>query len=106
MTKLNCVRWFSDSLGCIKQYIAFHMWQYVGGIVIDSLLSTDDLFGPPVQHIFFCHKCGSRTLYASWNNFVPLFQRLNFFRFVSQPGIQQVPNSSHRNVVIVCRTGH
>ena len=43
--------------------IAFHMWQYVGGIVIDSLLSTHDKFSPPVQaHIFICHKCGSRTL--------------------------------------------
>ena len=62
MTKLNCVRCFNASLGFIKQYIAFHMWQYVGGIVIDGLLSTHDKFGPPVQeYIFICHKCGSRT---------------------------------------------
>ena len=61
MTKLNCVRCFSDSLGFIKQYIAFHMWQYVGSTVTDSLLRTHDTFGPPVQHNFFiCHKCGSR----------------------------------------------
>ena len=54
---------FSDSLWLIKQYIAFHMWQYVGGIVIDSLLSTHDTFGSPVQdNTFICHKCGSRTL--------------------------------------------
>ena len=63
MTKLNFVRCFSDNLGFIKQYIAFHMWQYVGGIIIDSLLSTHDKFGPPVQdNIFICHKCDSRTL--------------------------------------------
>ena len=62
MTKLNCVGCFSDSLGFIKQYIAFHMWQYVGGIVINSLFSTHDKLGPPVPDIFICHKCGSRTL--------------------------------------------
>ena len=65
MTKLNCVRCFSDSLGFTKQYIAFRMWHYVGGrsIVIDILLSTHSKFGPPVQdNIFICHKCCSRTL--------------------------------------------
>ena len=63
MTKLNCVRCFSYSLGFIKQYIEFHMWQYVGGIAIDSLLSTHDKFGQPVQdNIFICHTCGSRGL--------------------------------------------
>ena len=57
MTKLNCDRCFSDSLGFIKQYIAFYMWQYVGRIVIDSLLSTPGKFGPPVQdNIFIYHK--------------------------------------------------
>ena len=57
MTKLNCVRSFSDSLGFIKQYTAIHMWQYVGSVVIDSLLSTHDTFGPPVQdNIFICHR--------------------------------------------------
>ena len=43
MTKLKCVR-FIDTLGFIWQYIAFHLWQYVGSIVIDSLLSTHDKF--------------------------------------------------------------
>ena len=63
MTKVNCFRCFSDSLEFIKQYIAFHMWQYVGGIVIDSLLSTHDKFGLSVQdNIFICHKCGYRIL--------------------------------------------
>ena len=63
MTKLNCVRCFSDTLGFIKQYIALHLWQYVGGSVIDSFLSTHDMFGPPVQNnIFICHMCGSGTL--------------------------------------------
>ena len=65
MTKLNCVRCFSDNFGCIKQYIAFHMWQYDGGIVIDTccLLSTHDKFGPPAQdNVCICHKCGSRIL--------------------------------------------
>ena len=63
MTKLNCVRCFSDSLEFIKQYIAFHLYQYVCGIVIDSLLSIHDTFGPPVQDsIFNWHKCGSGTL--------------------------------------------
>ena len=63
MTELNCVRCFSDSLGFIKQYIAFHLQQYVGGTVIDSLLSTRATFVPPVQdNIFICHKCGSRPL--------------------------------------------
>ena len=51
MTKLNCVRCFSDSLGFIKQYIAFHLWHYVGGIIIDSLLSTHDKFDPPVKEV-------------------------------------------------------
>ena len=63
MTKLNCVRCFSDTLGFIIQYIAFQLWQYVGGIVIDRLLRTHDKFGPPVQdNIFICHKRGSGTL--------------------------------------------
>ena len=63
MTKLNCVRCFNDSLGFIKHYIAFQVWQYVDGIIIDSLLSTYDNFGPAVQNtIFICYKCGSRTL--------------------------------------------
>lgn len=97
MTKLNCVRCFSDSLGFIKQYIAFHLWQYVGGIVIDSLLSTHDKFGPPVQdNIFICHKCGSRTLQCIMEHLhaIVICKRLNFFRFLAQPGIQHVPNSA------------
>ena len=37
--------------------------QSVGGVVIDSLLSTHDKFGPPIHdNIFICHKRGSRTL--------------------------------------------
>ena len=62
MTIPNCFRCYSDSLGFIKQYIAFHLWQYVGGIVMGSLLSTHDMFGPSFQDIFICHKFGSRTL--------------------------------------------
>ena len=57
MTKLNCDRCFRDTLGFIKQYIAFHLWQYVDGIVIDSLLSTHDKFGPPVQDNIFIYHC-------------------------------------------------
>ena len=73
MTKLNCVRCFSDTLGFIKQYIAFDLWQYVCGIVIDILLSTNDKFSPPVQdNIFVCHKCGSGLFSALWNIFMPL----------------------------------
>ena len=55
-------RCYSGSLGFIKQYIAFHLWQYVGGIFIDSLLSTYDMYDPPFQDVFLCHKFGARTL--------------------------------------------
>ena len=63
MTKLHCVCCFSDSFGFIKQYIAFHLWQYAGGIVNDTFLTTHDTFAPSVQdNVFICHKCGPRTL--------------------------------------------
>ena len=97
MTKLNCVRCFRDSLGVIKQYTAFHLWHYVGGIIINSLLSTHDKFGPPVQdNIFICHKCGSRTLKCIIKHLHAIFicKRLNLFRFLAQPGIQHVTNSA------------
>ena len=73
MTKLNRVRCFSDSLGFNKQYITFHMWQYVGGIVIDSLLSTHDKFGPPVQETSLSVISVVPEFFsASWKIFMPL----------------------------------
>ena len=84
MTKMNCVHYFSDSLGFINQDIAFDLWQYVGGIVIDSLLSTHDKCSPPFQDIFFCHKFGSRTLQCIMEHLyaIVICKRLIFSAFL------------------------
>ena len=92
MTKLNCVRCFNDSLGFIKQYIAFHLWQYVGGIVTDSLLSTHDKFGSPVQDNIFI--CPNSSVHHGTSSCHCYLQKTDFFRFLAQLGIQHVSKSA------------
>ena len=46
--------------------------------------------GPPFKDsIFICHKCGSRALHV-----LSACKRLNFLRFLAQPGILHVPKSA------------
>ena len=63
----NCVRCFSDSLGFSKPCITFYIWQYVGSIVIDSLLT--------VQDIFICHKCFGLICFTALQHILGHFGR-------------------------------